>query len=131
MWRRQKNSPGLSFLKFLPLAYYHGYFMAVTFDFTCFFIIVFLGVAQLFTACCVFMPCIKRLCMLYNQVLSRLVLNSTYVFEYLQELQRVAELQLSLQNTVSVCVNGRRYVHTIHACRMLVCKCVCTYVRTT
>ncbi|XP_065897412.1 syndetin-like isoform X2 [Dysidea avara] len=28
--------------------------------------------------------------------------------DYVQELQQVAELQLSLQNTVSVCVNGRR-----------------------
>jgi len=35
------------------------------------------------------------------------------LFVYFQELQQVAELQLSLQNTVSVCVNGRRYVRTI------------------
>jgi len=37
------NSPELSLLKILPLAYHHSYFLAATLDFTSFFTMAFLG----------------------------------------------------------------------------------------
>ena len=46
--------------------------------------------------------CVVSFCLLLHGIIAHL---------HVQELQRVAELQLSLQNTVSVCVNGRRYIH--------------------
>jgi len=42
------NSPKLSLLKILPLAYDHSHFLAATFDFTSFFTTVFLGAAHFF-----------------------------------------------------------------------------------
>jgi len=42
------NSPELSLLKFLPLAYNHSHFLATTFDFTSFFTTAFLGAAPFF-----------------------------------------------------------------------------------
>jgi len=44
------NSPELSLLKFLPLAYRHSHFLAATLDFTSFFTTAFLGAAHFFTA---------------------------------------------------------------------------------
>jgi len=37
-----QNSPELSLLKILPLAYYHSHFLAATLDFTSFFTTAFL-----------------------------------------------------------------------------------------
>ena len=42
------NSPELSLLKFLPLAYHHSHFLAATLDFTAFCTIAFLRAALFF-----------------------------------------------------------------------------------
>jgi len=42
------NSPELSLLKILPLAYHHSHFLAATFDFTSFFTMAFFGGRTLF-----------------------------------------------------------------------------------
>jgi len=42
------NSPELSLLKFLPIAYHHSHFLAATLDFTSFFTLAFLGAAHFF-----------------------------------------------------------------------------------
>jgi len=42
------NSPELSLLKLLPLAYHHSHFLAATLDFTSFFTAAFLGAAYFF-----------------------------------------------------------------------------------
>jgi len=47
---RNTNSPELSLLKFLHLAYHHSYFLAATLDFTSFFTTATLGAAHFFTA---------------------------------------------------------------------------------
>jgi len=44
------NSPELSLLKILPLAYNHSHFLATTLDFTSFFTMAFLGPHPFFTA---------------------------------------------------------------------------------
>ena len=46
--KRNKNSPELSLLKFLPLTYHHSHFLAATLDFTSFFTIAFLRAAHFF-----------------------------------------------------------------------------------
>ena len=43
--KRHQNSPELSLLKFLPLAYHHSHFLAATLDFTSFVTIAFLRAA--------------------------------------------------------------------------------------
>jgi len=48
------NSPELSSLKFLLLAYHHSHFLAATLDFTSFFIMAFLGAVHLFYSWAVF-----------------------------------------------------------------------------
>jgi len=48
------NSPELSLLKFLPLAYHHSHFLAATLDFTSFFTIAFLGATTFFYSWAVF-----------------------------------------------------------------------------
>jgi len=42
------NSPELSLLKFLALAYHHSHFLAATLDFTSFFTTAFLEAAHFF-----------------------------------------------------------------------------------
>jgi len=42
------NSPKLSLLKFLPLAYHHSHFLTATLDFTSFFTAAFLGATHNF-----------------------------------------------------------------------------------
>jgi len=42
------NSPELSLLKFLPLAYHHNHFLAATLDFTSFFTTAFMGATHFF-----------------------------------------------------------------------------------
>jgi len=42
------NSPELSLLKILPLAYHHSHFLAATLDFTSFFPMAFFGAAHFF-----------------------------------------------------------------------------------
>jgi len=49
------NSPELSSLKFLPLAYHHSHFLAATLDFTSFFTTAFLGATHFFYSWAVFL----------------------------------------------------------------------------
>jgi len=44
------NSPELSLLQILPLAYHHGHFLAAALDFKSFFTMAFLGLHTFFTA---------------------------------------------------------------------------------
>jgi len=46
------NSPELSLLKFLPLAYHHSHFLAATLDFTSFFTMAFLELHTLLQLGC-------------------------------------------------------------------------------
>jgi len=72
------NSPELSLLKILPLAYHHSHFLAATFDFTSFFTMAFLGLhtAGLFW---IRLLLIKFLGALYNSFLPFFIYACTVV----------------------------------------------------